>query len=66
MTESQEVLKKELVRQTQKLIARGGPAALTLAGKPILPDEPVEAWCDEATDVPHRERETYYPTVGRH
>jgi hypothetical protein len=44
MDDIQAVLKQKLVEQTQQLVARGGPSALTTAGRFLLHYEPDESF----------------------
>jgi|RhiMethySRZTD1v2_1073278.scaffolds.fasta_scaffold1300178_2 hypothetical protein len=56
----QEALKRKLIEHTQQLVARGGPAAFTTAGRVLPHYEPTEVWSYEA---PHA-GETYYPVAA--
>ncbi len=64
MSDIQEDLKQQLLEQTERVVARGGPAAVRAAGRFILHYEPLEAWRYEAARVQPREYETYYPLAA--
>jgi len=55
----QEALKRKLIEHTHQLVARGGPAAFTIAGRVLLHYEPTASWCYE----PPRAGETFYPVA---
>jgi hypothetical protein len=60
MDDVQQHLKQQLIERTQQLVARGGPAALTTAGRILLHYAPTEAWSYE----PPRAAETFYPVAA--
>jgi hypothetical protein len=64
MDDIQEVLKRKLIEHTQQVVARGGPAALTTAGRAILHYEPTESWFYEDLMECCQQGETYYPVAA--
>jgi hypothetical protein len=58
----QEELKQRLREHTQELVARGGPAAITIKGRFRLHYQALDRrWCSDPPEVSFSEYETYYP-----
>lgn len=64
MDDVQASLKQKLVEHTQQLVARGGPAALTIEGRFLLHYEPDESWRYETSRKRSQAWETYYPLAA--
>jgi hypothetical protein len=60
MPNIQAILRQQLIDETARLVARGGPGAMTWAGQVLLPYEPMEdPWYE-----PPGEGETFYPLAA--
>jgi hypothetical protein len=59
--ELQAALKQKLVEWTEKLVAHGGPAAVTVKGRVCVHDEPGEPCCWDGLLGCCQGEETYYP-----
>jgi hypothetical protein len=57
-------LKQHLTEQTQQLVARGGPAAVTTAGRVLLHYEPDESLVYAELMASPPKGETYYPLAA--
>jgi hypothetical protein len=64
MDARQAALQQQLIEQTQQLMARGGPAAVTTAGRIRLHYEPAESFLYGGYLESRTQGETYYPLAA--